>query len=143
MITKTLNIDLDSLAITSHGFSYKSNDIDYSLFQNKSSAVWYDVVVGFKIKKSCSILHKVCDIIYNTANDVIEIKLYELKDNYVSTRTVTTIPIQNYTEESFFMESTLQDFGEFSFEHYMKITDIVKRCKKLMEDVSIEKSNEQ
>lgn len=138
MITKTLNIDLDSLQIISFGFSYKSNELDYALISNSESVIWYDKDIGFKLKKSCADTHKVCDLSYQTNNEVIEIKLYELKDSYVSKRSETTIPLKNYTEETFFMESTLFDFGAFTYEHYSKLLKLVHKCKELIKVIENE-----
>lgn len=141
MIIKTLEVDLNRLEVNSFGFAYKSKELDYALISDEKSSIWYDKDIGFKLKKSCAETHQVCELLYDTLNGVIEIKLYELKDNYVAKRTDTTIPMKNYTEETFFMESTLFDFGSFTFENYSKLINLIDKCKELIK--AIEDENEE
>lgn len=124
MISDLLDVNVLQLKITDYGMCINDkNKIDYAILNDGSKSLWYDKSSGIQFRYSSSTGKYVETLDYLTNGSIIY-------TNYsLSGRVTNTISFneKNYTEEEFFMESTLYDFGCIKYCDYVKILDVVTK----------------
>lgn len=132
-------IDINSLKTIDYGMKTYCNIVDYAIFTDNSSSIWYDVDDCIQISKCNE--NKKYTINYKFITKTISLKIVGFNKNNIVTSTNTIeFPDENYDEESFFMTSTVHNVGEFNFEMYDKFIQIVKRIQSIIKEIENEKS---
>lgn len=123
-----LNIDLDSLVLSRTATGARKKGIDFAVIESNIDPIWYDGDNGIQIKFVDSDRSENVQI--SLDGEMIVHFMY-WKDGKIQ-KERAYIPIQPYTEESFFMASTISDFGSVSFEYYTKLQNIASRVYELV-----------
>ncbi|MED6699147.1 hypothetical protein VWH97_05380 [Escherichia coli O157] len=130
MISDLLNIDITKLKITDCGMCVNDKrKIDYAILTDGNKSLWYDKSVGIQFRHSSSIEKYSETLDYISNGSIIYVKYSE------SGKITNTITFneKKYTEEEFFMVSTLYDFGCIRYCDYVKTLDISNKIYSILE----------
>lgn len=140
-LEKFLDLDLDSFYIRKFIFKPHTNVVDYAVIEIHESdyTIWYDVDDCIQLKE--------CDeckgyvLLYDLNTNEITLKTSHY-DEYgiITRRECVAFSHDDYTEETFFMISTLHDVGEFTFETFDKFNKILKKIKSMIKEIENEQS---
>jgi hypothetical protein len=122
------DIDMNSLVLSHHASRPASSVIDFAVIQTNISNIWYDSNRSIQIKCVDSDRSECIDI--GLDGDMVIIWQYFIDGKHTLER--VWVPMKDYTEETFFMESTVTDFGSLTFEYYKKVLALYREVMRII-----------
>ncbi|HAO2061511.1 TPA: hypothetical protein IHJ80_004471 [Escherichia coli] len=123
-----LDIDNTSLVLVKKGLIPNSTKIDYAVIETNIGNIWYDSERDIVFSCVDSDRSECCRVGHD-GQFVFEFRYW--KDAKFHQELVA-LSNELYTEESFFMASTINDFGSVTFEYYKKIYALSREVMKII-----------
>ncbi|EMR6005977.1 hypothetical protein WJW27_002677 [Escherichia coli] len=117
-----LDIDNTSLVLVKKGLIPNSNKIDYAVIETNIGNIWYDSERDIVFSCVDSDRSECCRVGHD-GQFIFEFRFWKDSRFHQEHVSITNV---NCNEESFFMESTINDFGSVTFEYYKKVYNLYR-----------------
>ncbi len=123
-----LDIDNTSLVLVKKGLIPNSKKIDYAVIETNIGNIWYDSERDIVFSCVDSDRSECCRVGHD-GQFVFEFRYW--KDSKFHQELVA-LSNELYTEETFFMESTINNVGSVTYEHYKKVYALSREVMKII-----------
>ena len=123
-----LDIDNTSLVLAKIGVIPNSTKIDYAVIETNIGNIWYDSERDIVISCVDSDRAECCRVGHD-GQFIFEFRYWKDAKFHQEHVSITGVYC---TEESFFMDSTVNDFGSVTFEYYKKVYNVSREVMRII-----------